>query len=383
MKCCMNSLYIFNPENDLALAAGTPYFTPPAAALRLASAAAVLPVWYAGDDDFVLASAEDAAWIDSIRGRVGIGPEVVTDISPSVNAVIPWGWSGYLKHRLVLSGIPERCLPSDAALDDIRDCSHRFTSVLMHRAIAARALPYPLPAEPLLVEDVNVIATLIGQGEELFIKSPLSGSGRGIIDTCSAPARQVLRLAAGVIRRQGAVLVEKSLRKIADFAMLFDYFDGKACFVGYSLFFNSGYSTYSGNVLMDDDGLRLSVASYGIPVGWIDATRDAVIGALQDVLGNRYNGPLGVDMMVYDRDGMPCIAPCVEVNVRMTMGRVAHSLASRYLAPGSHGVMRIVRNSEQLSIGMCDMVDGRLSHGSMSLTPPAHRDFAIVMEIDE
>ena len=53
-------------------------------------------------------------------------------------------------------------------------------------------------------------------------------------------------------------------------------------------------------------------------------------------LGTGYRGPLGVDMMlcrVEGRDGL-CVHPCVEVNLRRTMGRVAADLA-RFLAPGA------------------------------------------------
>jgi hypothetical protein len=40
MKC----LYIFNPENDMALAYGGPYFMPPANALKMAHDLAALPM---------------------------------------------------------------------------------------------------------------------------------------------------------------------------------------------------------------------------------------------------------------------------------------------------------------------------------------------------
>ncbi|MDE5634868.1 MAG: hypothetical protein K2I52_01000, partial [Muribaculaceae bacterium] len=335
----MNCLYIFNPENDLALADGSHHFTPPAAALRLAAAGAVLPVWYAGCGDFVLASVSDALWMESVGMKFGLDARIVSDVPGLVRAVEPWGWSRYLKYRLQNAGVPSECLPSDRVLDDIRCCSHRFTSVLLHRALAGVSLPYPLPDEPVMVSDPSVIADRLRRGEDLFVKSPLSGSGRGILDSRSAPERQILRLATGVIRRQGAVMVERCLDKVAYFAMLYDYYDGVAGFVGYSSFYNVGYSAYGGNILMPDDRLRLSVASNGGPAEWLDSTRDAVAGALESVLGDRYNGPLGVDMMVYDRGGLISIAPCVEVNVRMTMGRVAHALSSRYIAEGARGVM--------------------------------------------
>lgn len=376
----MNRLYIFNPENDLALADGSHHFTPPAAALRLAAAGAVLPAWYAGRGDCVLAPVSDSLWLKSVGAKFGLEARVVSDVPDVVEAVEPWGWSRYLRRRLQDAGVPSACLPSDCMLDDIRSCSHRYTSVLVYRALAEAKLPYPLPDEPEMVDDSAVIAERLQRGEDLFVKSPLSGSGRGVLDSRSAPERQIMRLATGVIRRQGAVMVERRLDKVADFAMLYDYYDGVAGFVGYSSFFNVGYSAYGGNILMSDDQLRLSVASNGVPVEWLDLTRDAVARALESVLGERYNGPLGVDMMIYDRCGSMSIAPCVEVNVRMTMGRVAHALSGRYLADGTRGVMKIVHNPELLKIGPCEMEGNRLARGAVFLTPPAGNDFAFVME---
>lgn len=376
----MNRLYIFNPENDLALADGSRYFTPPTAALRLAAAGAVLPAWYAGRGDCVLASVSDALWMEPVRSKFGLEARIVSDVPESVVAVEPWGWSMYLRQKLQDAGVSLAYLPSDNNIDDIRCCSHRFTSVLVYRALAGASLPYSLPDKPEMVNDPAIIADRLQRGEDLFIKSPLSGSGRGVLDSRSAPERQILRLASGVIRRQGAVMVEKRLDKVADFAMLYDYYDGIAGFVGYSSFFNVGYSAYGGNVLMSDDQLRLSVMYNGVPAEWLDSTRDAVAHALESVLGDRYNGPLGVDMMIYDRDGSMSIAPCVEVNVRMTMGRMAHTLSSRYLVEGTRGVMKIIHNPDRSKIGMCEMEGNRLARGSVFLTPPDGNDFAFVME---
>jgi len=43
-------MYLFNPENDLALANFSLNYTPPASAIRMAEELAVLPIWYAGAD---------------------------------------------------------------------------------------------------------------------------------------------------------------------------------------------------------------------------------------------------------------------------------------------------------------------------------------------
>ena len=53
----MEALYLFNPENDMALACGDPYYMAPASARRMAAELSVLPAWYAEQGGTV--------WLDS------------------------------------------------------------------------------------------------------------------------------------------------------------------------------------------------------------------------------------------------------------------------------------------------------------------------------
>ena len=52
-----------------------------------------------------------------------------------------------------------------------------------------------------------------------------------------------------------------------------------------------------------------------------------------------YQGPLGVDMMVVEENGCRKAHPCVEVNVRRTMGWVALAIAQR--TRGRYDTMRV------------------------------------------
>ena len=62
--------------------------------------------------------------------------------------------------------------------------------------------------------------------------------------------------------------------------------------------------------------------------GTLRLLSQAVADGLTAMCGS-YRGPLGVDMMVVDVDGMRAVHPCVEVNVRRTMGMVAVDVARR------------------------------------------------------
>ena len=64
----------------------------------------------------------------------------------------------------------------------------------------------------------------------------------------------------------------------------------------------------------------------------VDTVRMAMEKELSCLFSGYYTGPLGVDMMVVRAaDGSSLLHPCVEINVRMTMGHVALALSSKSL----------------------------------------------------
>ena len=62
-------LYLFNPDNDLALGNNSPYYQPPASARQMAADLAVLPAWVAPCGESMVAVSE--------RNRLKLGQEGV------------------------------------------------------------------------------------------------------------------------------------------------------------------------------------------------------------------------------------------------------------------------------------------------------------------
>lgn len=295
-------LHLFNPENDLALAAGTANFTPPKSVVAFRTALAALPAWLAEPGDNIVAPAVSPAWLRTAGLEVGLATEGI----PS-----PWGWSANAVaqfRRLGVTGpFPD--------VERLRALSHRRTALELHRALQGR-LPYPLPLAPMEIRSVADLP----QTDRIVLKSPWSCSGRGVVDCEGMSEANIRRRADDSIRRQGSVMVEPKLRKIRDFAMLFS--GGK--YRGLSLFLTSG-TAYTGNLVAPQPEFA---AALGAP--WLDETAMAV----EQSLPHDYDGPLGVDMMLYeDSDGRTLICPTVEVNLRLTMGFVALALGER-LGPG-------------------------------------------------
>ena len=68
----MAVLHLFNPENDLALAADMACYTPPPAAVRLRSRGALLPLWFASEGDLIMAPPELEASALRLRDEYGL-----------------------------------------------------------------------------------------------------------------------------------------------------------------------------------------------------------------------------------------------------------------------------------------------------------------------
>lgn len=292
-------LHLFNPENDLALAAGTANFTPPKSVVRFRTALAALPAWLAAPGDNVVAPDVDPSWFAAAGLDVGTRPEGTPE---------PWGWSANAVSLFRRLGVDGPFPDTDA----LRRLSHRRTALALHRALRP-LLPYPLPPEPM---EITSVADL-PDTDRIMLKSPWSCSGRGVVDCEGLSADNIRRRAAGSIRRQGSVMVEPKLRRVRDFAMLFDH----RRFCGLSVFFNNG-TAYAGNLTAPQAELADAIGA-----DFLDETTAAIEASLPE----GYNGPLGVDMMVYETDDRRrLICPTVEVNLRKTMGFVALALAARF-----------------------------------------------------
>jgi hypothetical protein len=67
---------------------------------------------------------------------------------------------------------------------------------------------------------------------------------------------------------------------------------------------------------------------------------DQVLMAIDDLIAPHYNGYLGIDMMLYwDENGKIALNPCVEVNLRMTMGMVTAAMGSRHGLRGDFSIV--------------------------------------------
>lgn len=358
--------YLFNPENDLALAAGTRSYTPPRNAALLARCGALLPLWLTTSrDDTVLAQHSDRQWIETIQQL--FDPQgVVSAVAPAKSSGRPWGWSAAVVTEFVKKGIDRPCLPTDDAIERMRLLSHRRSSIIINRRLADLGFDTPRIARE--VFDLKELETAAKAFDNLFVvKSPWSSTGRGVFTSTSVPPATFLKNAGGIINRQGSVIVEPLLDRKTDFAMLFHSENGCVKYRGLSLFDTLG-TAYTGNLLLPEPILNQRIESQLKFPEQLKAVASALERILTEILGHDYEGWMGVDMMVYG-DGR--LAPCIELNLRMTMGVVAATLRDRWLAPGTTGRFTVEHGIFEPCDNLHAVIESnRLVGGSVDLVPP-------------
>lgn len=390
-------LHYFNPENDIALGlAEGQCLTMSPIVSSLHDSGALLPLWYASpgdsvlvekgyDADFVTKMCRDFAINDvSVAEFMGGGSPLCRGLVPSdrwgrsicIDGEVegaPWGWSYEAAHRLHDAGAST---PDGDRLIALRKLSHRRTTIEVLSRLSER-VGFALPPSPVEVSDVSALGRCIDEWGSVYVKQPWSSSGRGVfrIDRLTT---QLTSRVSGMIRRQGSVLVEAAFDKSADFAMLFRSLSGRTELAGYSLFFNLGRDSYGGNLMASDEAIEDYLVALGARRHYLEELKRCLPEILSEMVSPVYDGYFGIDMMV-GVDGS--ISPCVEVNLRMTMGVVAHIWRERYLYPGVNGVFRV--EAVSLSEGETsayEVKNNRMQKGRVLLTPPSAYGFIFSVE---
>lgn len=334
------ALHVFNASHDEALASGSPYYYPSRTARTFEADLAALPAWWAAEGDAVLV-APDTPWPAALPA--GVRPVTAAQLRAGgwdgVARIEPWGWDALLVHRLRRIGAPAGLLPAPERLEAVRRLSSRALAVGLLPQLRAE-LPESVgeSAWCATLEEARRAAARYGRA---MLKAPWSGSGRGVFTATAADGPAVWQRAARIVREQGGIAVEPFYEREADFALEF-----LACgeetltFSGLSAFRTSPGGGYAGNAVADEAALRHCVPAALLPQ--LDRAADA-LGRLLGRALRDYRGPLGVDLMaVRQPDGRLALHPCVEVNVRRTMGHVALALR-RLLPPGRRAVYALRR----------------------------------------
>ena len=373
------TLHIFNPEHDIALASGLANFTAPHAGRQLRHDLGFLPAIWAEEGDSILVDDVEQAERSWLKLRHRIATLMGTESLPGLNSqftrtklpvysgqtlrVDPWGWNSALRAKLIRWGIDESQLPTLPQLDTIRQLSHRHTAAVLLPKLRAIGTPSSgtLAAQRTVgemfecqtPEEVNHLLSLYGQ---LVMKAPWSSSGRGLrfLSVDRTPFAMQAGWFRNVVANQGCVMVEPYYNKVKDFGMEF-FSDGRGAvsYVGLSLFQTSN-GAYTGNILADEEEKQDMISRY-IPVDLVRSIQEKICAFMGTLLKDRYAGAFGIDMMVIRRDDGDgfLLHPCVEINLRRTMGHVAISLTEHCSALPR--LMKIEYNSNVYKIRISNL----------------------------
>lgn len=154
------------------------------------------------------------------------------------------------------------------------------------------------------------------------LKSPLSGSGKGIRFVRERLSESDKGWCRRTLDKQGSVIVERRFEIIKECAMLFECHHEGIDFIGYSLF-ESRNGAYSRNILASNEDIEDIIAGY-ISRDTLSSIREGLLSILDDTLAGHYEGFLGVDQMICQKVS-PIFIPVSEINLRMTMGLIARN----------------------------------------------------------
>ncbi len=379
------STYIFNPEHDLALAYGNEGYTAPPRAQLLRRDLQMLPAWYClkGADILSQNTSDDNHWLGQMEQLVGMKANAISinRLQCRHSRYHPWGWDLDLRQRLLNVGIPCEDLPSRENMLKIQQLSHRRTSIIIHQRLKdVTGINFsPIPIE---VNNVAEIRHFNAAHPCCYIKAPWSGSGKGIYRVLNADCRSFATWAQGIINRQGSIMCEQPFDKVLDFAMEFQCTEGKTSFAGYSVFVNDNHCSYDSSIVATQATLEHTIISQlgASNAHLLTIVSDALCAILSDIITPYYEGYLGIDMMVYNDNGTIRLNPCVELNLRMTMGVVSSFIADRIIQEGgTSATFRVTyfKSHEELAAFMHHnfytnapvIDDHKLISGFMPLTP--------------
>lgn len=346
-------LHIFNPEHDISLAHNNKFYTAPRAGRRLREDCCFIPALWAGKDDFVLV--DDVTKAKERYNRLSeYNHEFRVNHFVTLNelrklpegiSVEPWGWDSALCFRLAKEGLSLAVLPGEDKLEIIREFSSRRFSSHIQKKLRHILLSDNIETigESRWITDIEELKVILTTNGKSVLKEPWSSSGRGVRYVGSMIDEATVNWSTNIISRQGGIMVEPYYNKLMDFGMEFCSDSNGVRYKGLSLF-KTVNGFYEGNVIASED-YKLNSLTKVIPINVLDSIRSCIEHLLYDELKGKYEGPLGVDMMIATNKqqasasaltsenwlaGALMLHPMVEINLRRTMGHVAIDLSRHY-----------------------------------------------------
>lgn len=381
-------IHIYNPSHDMVLAESRrASFTPHKLIQKFEKDLSLLPIWYCKPEDKVIASYKyDAVYERDIQRVLCVSLcDMFVDSNRKFDFrdFMPWG----LNEAIVRSFTSF----SDADMErveKVRELSHRRVSIDFLSEMKRNGL-FEFGMLPQEFSDIQALFN--GNREEVVVKVPYSSSGRGVLFVRRdlSANHSFRKRVESAVSQVGSIIMEQRFNKVLDFAAEFELIDGKFSFAGYSLF-NTSNGAYTGNILANNEVLRSRLTEY-ISNDELDKAIKICEKKLTELVHFTLGvHAVGVDMMIVEVDGKMALHPCVEVNLRMTMGFVARIFFDRYVCSEHIGKMEVIRHKSVDEMRKFDVYmrknlplvlkDGRIEKGYLRLTSGEEFNVYVIIE---
>ena len=386
----MALLHYFNPGNETAILNASPYYTPAANQVKMQRDLAFLPAWYANSPNDYVWIEDDLTkdFLSSVKSLVRL-PKAVSPNNllnqkqqPTGFEALPWGISPQsLQFFETLNNKYDWGLTIPQWKDEYFRLSGRETAKKCLEFVTQSNLEIEKNIIPEFYSTIETIENTVQASESpLLAKAPYSSSGRGLLWLPSGKLHQSEKqIISGILKKQLFISIEKVLDKQVDFAMLFHSDDlGKVEFTGLSLFETNKKGAYEQNTITSQQEIQSKLNAF-IDVSLLEKVKNTLILFLTQTFGSIYKGCIGVDMMIYAENNHFRLHPCVEINMRNTMGLLAFRLYQHFLYENAAGYFKIdfgnqsgellQKHREMSKLYPAVFADGRLQSGYLSLCP--------------
>jgi hypothetical protein len=357
-------IYYYNPTCDFAIANGTASWQPNRLLQGMEIDTGNLPQYLCRSRDIVLVRQLPSERLKQVLTDSGFNlpefrliHEATADpdfLRQPRGFIRPWGWSpaahsvldpfkptcsaGFLKSPVAYWQERSRQLYSRLTARDI------LSDILQENELPELAGPGTIPVSCRTLSEIESLAEKQGR---MMVKMPWSSSGRGLQPITTFPmSRSVRQRLSGMLRDQGFVLAERLLPKICDLGFLYEITAGEIRFLGHSRFFTSDKGQYRGNYLNGFPNMKSQELHEFIRYTGETIPRIHIRALEKSGIHKLYEGPCGIDTLIFrSPEGTLKIQPCLEINLRYTMGHLANRL-EKHLADGSSGIFSIYYQKE-------------------------------------
>ncbi|MBR8702679.1 hypothetical protein IX332_000283 [Porphyromonas levii] len=328
-------VHYFNPGYEVTVEQGNSYYTPPRMVRRLRKDLQTLPLYYA--------QPHEGVYLSSPIPEELMCERFIVD-HDCISEVLPWGWAPELKGLFPYFELPY-------SLEEMRLYSSRTLGIELWHAVYRQALSLFRFAPPREVTQEESVE----QGKWV-LKEDFSSSGRGI--EFVTPEQDPNAIIARRLGKQpGKRLFIEPFYEIAE-ERGYEFWRTKV-----------GEIIYLGCHRAMTEGGRYKGSYLGLPTTGDEAYIDALVAGLRELPLGDYTGVIGVDSALYCDGAKERFVPCLEVNVRPTMGYVALCIQRDWLSKGRRGRFMILSKGDALLQSLTSLKPLYLSDKNAGHTP--------------